>query len=101
VGRDQAAATVQSPQDLYRLHCSTCHGDGTGNGHVAQTLKVRPRNLKHRQWQESVSDDHILHVIRDGGKSVKLSDQMPPFGEKLTEAELRVLAAYIRWLGRS
>jgi mono/diheme cytochrome c family protein len=66
---------------------------------VAQTLKVRPRNLKHRQWQHSVSDAHIQRVIRDGGKSVNLSDQMPPFGDKLNEAELRTLTSYIRLLG--
>lgn len=86
--------------DLYRLHCSGCHGDGTGNGHIAETLKTRPRNLKHREWQTSVTDSHIIEVIRNGGATVKLSSEMPAFGEKLSDSQIEQLAAYIRQLGR-
>lgn len=86
--------------ELFRLHCSTCHGDGSGNGHIAGTLKVRPRNLKHQQWQQSVSDAHILQVMRDGGAAVKLSADMPAFGNKLSPAELQSLVLYLRALGR-
>lgn len=86
--------------DLFRLHCSSCHGDGSGNGHIAGTLKVRPRNLKHDQWQQSVSDTHILQVIRDGGAAMKLSPDMPAFGNKLSQTELRSLVLYLRRLGR-
>lgn len=89
-----------SPQELYRLHCSGCHGDGTGNGHIALTLKTRPRNLKHHQWQASVTDEHIENVIRNGGKPVKLSEEMPAFSDKLTPAQIVQLAQYIRRLGR-
>ena len=87
-----------TPSELYRLHCSGCHGDGSGNGHIASTLKVRPRNLKHKQWQSSVSDKHIESVIRDGGQPPKLSNEMPSFSDKLTETEIQELAQYIRRL---
>ncbi|MCA9131319.1 MAG: cytochrome c [Planctomycetales bacterium] len=88
-----------STTDLYRLHCSGCHGDGTGNGHIAQTLKTRPRNLQHKEWQSSVSDEHIQKVIRDGGLSAKLSEEMPAFATKLTEQQIAGLTQYIRRLG--
>ncbi|GAB5404386.1 MAG: hypothetical protein Aurels2KO_26170 [Aureliella sp.] len=87
-----------TPTELYRLHCSGCHGDGSGNGHIASTLKVRPRNLKHKEWQSSVSDEHIKNVIRDGGKPPKLSSEMPSFASKLTKTQINELAQYIRRL---
>ncbi|RMF45370.1 MAG: hypothetical protein D6753_00345, partial [Planctomycetota bacterium] len=71
-------------EELFRLHCSTCHGDGSGNGHVAQTLKVKPRDLRDGRWQQSVDDARIRRVIRDGGAAVGLSPEMPAFGEKLS-----------------
>lgn len=90
-----------SAEDLFRLHCSTCHGDGSGNGHVAATLKTRPRNLKHQDWQASVSNEHILNVIRDGGQAVKLSSEMPAFKDKLTVREMDALLIYLRVIGGS
>jgi mono/diheme cytochrome c family protein len=89
-----------SREQLYRLHCSGCHGDGTGNGHIAGTLPIRPRNLRHSEWQKSVTDEHIYQVIREGGKSVKLNEAMPAFKEKLSDAEIKQLVGYLRFLGR-
>jgi mono/diheme cytochrome c family protein len=100
----QPAAEIKpqlSAEDLFRLHCSTCHGDGTGNGHVAATLKTRPRNLKHQDWQKSVSNEHILMVIREGGQAAKLSPEMPAFKDKLTAQEMDALLIYLRVIGRS
>ncbi len=88
------------PTELFRLHCSGCHGDGSGNGHIAATLKVRPRNLRHEEWQTSVTDKHIEAVIRDGGKPPKLSAEMPSFQDKLTDSQIHELAQYIRRLQR-
>jgi mono/diheme cytochrome c family protein len=87
------------PEALFRLHCSRCHGDGTGNGHIAGTLKVAPRNLKHRDWQQSVDDAHIRRVIEQGGAAVKLSPDMPGFQQQLTAKEIQQLVSYIRRLG--
>ena len=84
--------------DLFRLHCSRCHGDGSGNGHIASTLAVRPRNLKQMEWQASVTDSHILQVIRSGGIKHKLSDKMPGFADKLTDQQIQSLVEYIRSL---
>lgn len=88
-----------SIEDTFRLHCSTCHGDGSGNGHIAATLKLRPRNLKHKKWQASVTDAHILKTIREGGKVVNLSPDMPAFEDKLDKQQLNAMVQYIRRLG--
>ena len=97
--RQSSTSPQLSGKDLFRLHCSPCHGDGTGNGHIAGTLKVLPRNLKHKEWQASVTDDEILAVIRDGGPARKLSPDMPPFKEKLSDAQMQVLVRYLRYIG--
>jgi mono/diheme cytochrome c family protein len=35
-----------SGQQLFQDHCATCHGtDGTGNGPMAQVLKIPPADL--------------------------------------------------------
>jgi len=75
-----------------------CHGDGSGNGHIASTLAVRPRNLKQMEWQASVTDSHILQVIRSGDIKHKLSDKMPGFADKLTDQQIQSLVEYIRSL---
>ncbi len=90
---------TMTAEDLFRLHCSTCHGDGSGNGHVAATLKLRPRNLMLEEWQKSVSDKHIYDTIRGGGTAVKLSPEMPAFGGKLDSDQMQELVDYIRTLG--
>ena len=87
-------------EQLYRLHCSGCHGDGTGNGHIALTLPIRPRNLRHSEWQASVTDEHIAQVIREGGGAVKLNEAMPAFRDKLSDSEIRQLVGYLRFLGK-
>lgn len=92
--------TVVQREQLYRLHCSGCHGDGSGNGHIAPTLPVRPRNLKFREWQDSVTDQHIFRIIRDGGTAVRLNESMPAFSTKLEQAEIEALVRHVRALGR-
>ena len=96
--KDVRTKTTLSRSDLFRLHCSGCHGDGSGNGHVAPTLNARPRNLRLVEWQASVTDSHILQVIRSGGLKYKLSAQMPAFAGKLTDQQIQSLVEYIRLL---
>ncbi len=89
-----------SAADLFRLHCSSCHGDGSGNGHIAATLKIRPRNLKLAEWQSSVDDERIVKVIREGGDALKLSPDMPAFRERLSQRDIQQLVYYLRILGK-
>ena len=89
-----------SASDLFRLHCSSCHGDGSGNGHIAGTLKIRPRNLKLAEWQTSVNNERIAKVIREGGGALKLSPDMPAFKDRLSQQEIQQLVYYLRILGK-
>lgn len=102
--QDQAPLTGQltaiGVDDVYRLHCSSCHGDGSGNGHVASALKVPPRNLRLRQWQESVTDRQVEQVILYGGLAAKLSEAMPAFDNQLSKSQVTELVGYIRRLAQ-
>jgi len=52
--------------------CANCHGK-RGRGDGPQSQMVKARDLSVREWQESVSDEHLAKVIREG------KDKMPAF----------------------
>lgn len=70
-GDERAAA-------LFGQLCQTCHGaNGEGNGPVAASLPVKPRNYTDAAWQASVTDDQIKEIIVKGGAAVGKSPMMP------------------------
>lgn len=70
-GDERAAA-------LFGQLCQTCHGpNGDGNGPVAASLPVKPRNYTDPAWQASVTDDQIKEIIVKGGAAVGKSAMMP------------------------
>lgn len=76
---------------LYHRVCMQCHGaKGTGASAKAFTAGA---------WQESVNDDFLKNVIREGIEEKK----MPPFVKgvtpPLTDAQVDSLVSYIRTLG--
>ena len=59
-----------SGQQLFQEHCAACHGlDGTGNGPMAEVLKITPANLTtiSERANGSFPADRIVEVIRYGG----------------------------------
>jgi cytochrome c553 len=66
-------------ETLWNTLCHTCHGmDGSGNGPAGAALNPKPRNHTDRNWQKSVTDEHIEKVILKGGAASGLSPLMPP-----------------------
>jgi mono/diheme cytochrome c family protein len=78
---------------LFEKHCDTCHGkDGR-----AKTFKAKfnhARNLTDARWQSEVTDERLFNSISNG------KGKMPPWGKKLSEAEINSLVAYVRSLKR-
>ena len=73
------AAARDEAEKLWNELCWTCHGkDGTGNGPAAAALNPKPRNHSDRNWQKTVTDEHIEKVILKGGPAAGLSPLMPP-----------------------
>ena len=86
------------PEMLFRLHCSECHGDGSGNGHRVPALKGKPKDLTSIEWQEKVTNDQIFRAISEGGPAVRLHSDMPAWGRQLSKRQINQLVDYIRTL---
>jgi mono/diheme cytochrome c family protein len=57
-------------------------------------MERRARDLTDAKWQATVSDDRLASSIRRG------RGKMPPFGRKLTGAQIRALVEEVRNLAR-
>lgn len=85
------AADVRSED--WQTHCSVCHGDD-GKGQTEQGRKKKARNLTNAKWQDTIDDARIVKSITKG------HDEMPAFSKKLTEPEIKALAAEVRSLAK-
>jgi mono/diheme cytochrome c family protein len=83
---------------LFRLHCSECHGDGSGNGHRVTALKGKPKDMTKHAWQQQVTDEHLFLTISEGGPAAKLHGDMPAWNRVLSKRQIKDLITYIRTL---
>ena len=90
--------TAASVKENWSKQCSRCHGDdGIGNTKMGRKLHIK--NLTSPGVQTRLTDDRIREAVRDGVQSDDGKEEMPPFKEKLTEAERNDLIPYVRSLG--
>ena len=81
-----------SGQKLYEQHCLRCHGSRfDGNGPDADSLRLRPTNLRTYLMIGRGSSD-LERVIREGRKDTP----MHAWGVVFTDEEIYELIAYIR-----
>lgn len=90
-GRPLAAADARS--ENWQTHCSVCHGDD-GKGQTEEGRKKKARNLTNEKWQDTLDDARIVNSITKG------KHDMPSFRKKLTDEEIKALAAEVRSLVR-
>src|SRR5439155_19754770 len=58
-------------QKMYATVCANCHGaTGAGDGMMAKSLPIKPRNYTDAAWQASISDADIRKTILLGGAGV-------------------------------
>ncbi len=86
-----AVRAEDARSENWQTHCSVCHGDD-GKGQTEEGRKKKARNLTNAKWQDTVDDARIVKSITKG------HDGMPAFGKKLTEPEIKALAAEVRSL---
>lgn len=88
-------------EDNYRTYCWQCHGmAGDGRGINVRDMAVQPRDHTDAKRMRSLSDSDIFKAIKDGGEVVQKSALMPPWGDTLTDEEIRDLVQYLRSLCR-
>lgn len=101
-----AAEVVTLGERVYQANCASCHGangEGQPNWQSRRadgTLPAPPHNASGHTWHHP--DEVLLDIIRRGGQAVYggtgLTSGMPPFGERLTDAEIEAILAYLKTL---
>jgi quinohemoprotein ethanol dehydrogenase len=77
---DEAAQQGETAAELFSTNCSACHGPEGEGGHNGPSLQ---------RAALSGNLDAVVRQIREG------SGPMPPFGDKLTDAQIGALARYV------
>ena len=85
---------------LYKQFCSTCHGEGRGNGPAAAGLPVKPADHTNGAVMNKISDSELFKAIKEGGPAVGKSPAMPPWGGSLKDEQIRALVLYVRSLAK-
>lgn len=93
---------------LYVSYCQLCHGtEGRGDGPLARTMKISPADLN--TTVRSRSDTILTKIITGEGRQTitgrdrhnLLSEAMPEWKDVFSEAQVKALIAYLRFLSRS
>lgn len=88
---------VKTGAALYARNCATCHGTaGLGDGPSGAGLATKPANLADGRLMNSLPDEFLVRIIRDGGAAEGLAPTMPAFRRFLGETETRQIVAYVR-----
>lgn len=90
---------ARAGKEKYLTLCASCHGtSGKGDGPVAERLSPKPRDHTDGRYMNTLTDQYLFNVIKQGGKAVGLSELMPPWGRVLNDKEVQDLVAYVRTL---
>jgi mono/diheme cytochrome c family protein len=83
----------------YAIFCASCHGaTGDAQTPIAQTLVPPPARHNDGNYMNTLTDEHIFRVIKEGGFAVGKAPTMPPWGGSLSDAQIRDVMAFVRTL---
>ena len=87
--------------EIFKLRCAICHGiTGKADGPTSKSLSPVPRDFTLKEWQDSVTDEHIADIIKYGGSAVDKSPTMPGNPDLIAkEGIIYGLVEHIRKLG--
>jgi cytochrome c6 len=87
-----AARAQGDAEATYKAKCAGCHGaDGSGSTAAGKAMKVRDFHAPEVQKE---TDAELTDIIANG------KNKMPKYADKLKEAEIKDLVAYVRVLGK-
>ena len=92
------SARADESADLYGKKCVMCHGrDGKGNTVMGKKLAIK--DLTNQAVMSKLTDEQIEAQIKNGVKDpVTGKDRMLSFNGKLTDAQIKGLAKFVRTL---
>ncbi|MCP4805420.1 MAG: c-type cytochrome [Proteobacteria bacterium] len=77
--------------------CAACHGaEGDGQGPAGAALTPPARDFTDAAWWDSVSDEKVASVIKDGGAANGLSPLMAGYGAQWNDDEIAALVEYLK-----
>jgi mono/diheme cytochrome c family protein len=86
-GATATADAAAKAKEIFAQRCTPCHGpSGLGDGAASASLNPHPRNFHDKEWQKSVTDDHIMTIIKVGGAAVGKSPAMPSNPDLVNDA---------------
>jgi cytochrome c553 len=92
-----ASLCAADVKENWEKHCGSCHGkDGKGQTKAGKLASVK--DFTDPKYQESFTDEQAYRQIKEGMKDKAGKEKMKPFGDKLTEEEIKALVAFIREL---
>ena len=82
---------------VFNNNCVWCHADATQAGPSNRSnLSPTPPVFTDGETFNSLSDDFVRNTITLGGSAMGKSAIMPPWGQTLTQDEIRAVIAYER-----
>lgn len=90
--KDSPEASIIRGKIVYQNYCVLCHGlSAQGDGRAAKIHNPKPANLVLSQ----VPPEYLALIIRKGGEAMGRSKAMPPWGEQLTDEQIRDLINHL------
>jgi cytochrome c6 len=81
-------------KENWEKHCQKCHGaDGKGETRMGRQSGVK--DYTDSKVQAEMKDDKAIKIIKEGLVE-KGKKKMDPYGDKLTDEEIKALIAHIR-----
>jgi len=97
----QAKGDPKAGKAKYDTLCIGCHGTGgKGDGPAAGGLNPKPQDHTNGKHMNTLTDQSLFDIIKNGGVGVKKSPLMPAWGNTLKDDDVWNLAAYIRSLAK-
>src|ERR1043166_5112850 len=88
------ASWAAEVKENWEKHCQKCHGaDGKGQTKMGRQSGVK--DYTDPKVQAELKDENAIKIIKEGIVE-KGKKKMDPYGEKLSDEEIKALVAYIR-----
>ncbi len=99
VKKVEGAGDPEAGKKTYGLLCASCHGNsGKGDGPAAATLPQKPTDHTDGKHMNTLTDQFLFDIVKQGGAGVGKSPLMPPWGNQLSDQDIRNVVSYIRTL---
>ena len=85
-------ARIHRGDIVFQHYCILCHGTkADGNGRAAKLYSPRPANL----LTSDKNDEYKELIIRRGGAALARSEFMPPWGDELTDEQIKDVIGFL------